>query len=203
MAEYTLTNTAAVVDASIQKVANANTTPIDGSPSMVTSGGVKAYVDAQDTAIDSRVTTLESEVANLSPVTITYCSLSRPSNAGTNNNVAFAGVTKSFGSDDPIHQLVLSSTYVLNTPTAGASIVSVNATITDSDYDNFDNYILNLYANNSVIAQIRTPDTTSTLQLCFSGYFFQNSTITMSVSRISGASNYYSVIGGITCVNYQ
>ena len=46
MAEYTLTNSAAVVDASIQKVANADTTPTDLSPLMVTSGGVKAYVDA-------------------------------------------------------------------------------------------------------------------------------------------------------------
>ena len=51
MAEYTLTNSAAVVDASIQKVANATTTPTDGSPLMVTSGGVKAYVDTQIGAI--------------------------------------------------------------------------------------------------------------------------------------------------------
>ena len=55
MAEYTLTNSAAVVDASIQKVANANTTPTDLSPLMVTSGGVKAYVDAQDTALETQI----------------------------------------------------------------------------------------------------------------------------------------------------
>lgn len=55
MAEYTLTNTAAVVDASIQKVANADTTPIDSSPNMVTSGGVKAFVDAADTALEAQI----------------------------------------------------------------------------------------------------------------------------------------------------
>lgn len=55
MAEYTLTNSAAVVDASIQKVANATTTPTDSSPLMVTSGGVKAYVDTQDTALEAQI----------------------------------------------------------------------------------------------------------------------------------------------------
>jgi effector-binding domain-containing protein len=65
MGEYTLSNSAAVVDASIQKVAGATTTPIDGSPLMVTSGGVKAYVDTQIT--NNPVTaTLTTEVAELS-----------------------------------------------------------------------------------------------------------------------------------------
>jgi hypothetical protein len=68
MGEYTLSNSAAVVDASIQKVAGATTTPIDGSPLMVTSGGVKAYVDTQIT--NNPVTaTLTTEVAELSSST--------------------------------------------------------------------------------------------------------------------------------------
>jgi hypothetical protein len=61
MGEYTLSNSAAVVDASIQKVAGATTTPIDGSPLMVTSGGVKAYVD-------TAVTSLNTTVANLADI---------------------------------------------------------------------------------------------------------------------------------------
>jgi len=65
MAEYTLTNTAAVVDASIQKVAGANTTPTDGSPLMVTSGGVKAYVDTE-IANNPATAALITEVAELS-----------------------------------------------------------------------------------------------------------------------------------------
>tara|TARA_R110000803_G_scaffold41983_2_gene90126 strand:- start:2218 stop:2844 length:627 start_codon:yes stop_codon:yes gene_type:complete len=64
MAEYTLTNTAAVVDASIQKVANATTTPLDGDPNMVTSGGVKAYVDDQNTALEAQILAIESELQN-------------------------------------------------------------------------------------------------------------------------------------------
>ena len=56
MGEYTLSNSAAVVDASIQKVAGADTTPRDISPLMVTSGGVKAYVDTQISAINTITT---------------------------------------------------------------------------------------------------------------------------------------------------
>ena len=62
MAEYTLTNSAAVVDASIQKVANATTTPSSGSPLMVTSGGVKAYVDTQDNALEAQILAIESRL---------------------------------------------------------------------------------------------------------------------------------------------
>ena len=62
MPEYTLTNTAAVVDASIQKVANATTTPTDSSPLMVTSGGVKAYVDTQVGPLETDVIALQSSV---------------------------------------------------------------------------------------------------------------------------------------------
>tara|TARA_R110000772_G_scaffold57632_3_gene130362 strand:- start:184 stop:792 length:609 start_codon:yes stop_codon:yes gene_type:complete len=60
MAEYTLTNSAAVVDASIQKVANATTTPTDGSPLMVTSGGVKNYVDTALGVFDGKTITTEA-----------------------------------------------------------------------------------------------------------------------------------------------
>ena len=73
MAEYTLTNSAAVVDASIQKVAGADTTPSSGSPLMVTSGGVKAYVDTQDTALEAQILAIESEIQN----TTTAVSLER------------------------------------------------------------------------------------------------------------------------------
>ena len=45
MSEYTLSNSAAVIDAAISSVAGADATPTDGSQNMVTSGGVKTYVD--------------------------------------------------------------------------------------------------------------------------------------------------------------
>lgn len=65
MSNFILNNTAEEVNSAIGKVAGADNTPTDISPLMVTSGGVKAYVDSQVSAVDSRVTALESEVANI------------------------------------------------------------------------------------------------------------------------------------------
>lgn len=47
MPEYTLSNPAAVIDAAISSVAGADNTPTASSQNMVTSGGVKNYVDNQ------------------------------------------------------------------------------------------------------------------------------------------------------------
>ena len=45
MAEYTLSNSAAIIDSAITRVASADSTPVANSQSMVTSGGVKAALD--------------------------------------------------------------------------------------------------------------------------------------------------------------
>jgi hypothetical protein len=47
MPTYTLSNTAADIDSAITRVASADTTPTDTSQNMVTSGGVKSYVDGE------------------------------------------------------------------------------------------------------------------------------------------------------------
>lgn len=47
MPEYTLSSPAAVIDAAISSVAGADNTPTASSQNMVTSGGVKNYVDNQ------------------------------------------------------------------------------------------------------------------------------------------------------------
>jgi hypothetical protein len=65
MATYTLNNSAVDIDSALQKVVGANTTPTDLSPLMVTSGGVKAYVDAQDTALETSIVAVEADVAAL------------------------------------------------------------------------------------------------------------------------------------------
>jgi hypothetical protein len=61
MSTYTLNNSAGDIDSALQKVVSATTTPTDGSPLMVTSGGVKAYVD-------TAVTSLNTTVANLADI---------------------------------------------------------------------------------------------------------------------------------------
>jgi len=65
MSTFTLTNSAADIDSALQKVVSATTTPTDLSPLMVTSGGVKAYVDTE-IANNPATATLTTEVAELS-----------------------------------------------------------------------------------------------------------------------------------------
>lgn len=85
MSSYTLSNNAADIDAAISSVVGADAAPIAGSQNMITSGGVKTYVDAEIGALDSRVTVLESEVANLNLGTATAVSLSLTSEFSTSS----------------------------------------------------------------------------------------------------------------------
>ena len=65
MGNYTLSNSAAVIDSAITRVASADTTPTANSQSMVTSGGVKAALDnitiAKETSI-SGITDTDSAI---------------------------------------------------------------------------------------------------------------------------------------------
>lgn len=65
MSTYTLNNSAGDIDEALQKVVAVTTTPLDDNPNMVTSGGVKAFVDTEVGAVDSRVGIVESDVAAL------------------------------------------------------------------------------------------------------------------------------------------
>ena len=64
MSTYTLNNSAGDIDSALQKVVAVTTTPLDGNPNMVTSGGVKAYVDTADTALEAQILALESQLQN-------------------------------------------------------------------------------------------------------------------------------------------
>lgn len=65
MSEYTLSNSAAVIDAAISSVAGADAAPTAGSQNMVTSGGVKTYVDGLISALNPRLTAVEADVLEL------------------------------------------------------------------------------------------------------------------------------------------
>jgi hypothetical protein len=64
MAEYTLTLTAAEIDIALNRVTNPDQAPLFNSEELVTSGGVKNYVDTQVSSIPA-VATLTTEVAEL------------------------------------------------------------------------------------------------------------------------------------------
>ena len=65
MSEYTLSNSAAVIDAAISSVAGADNTPTASSQNMVTSGGVKNYVDTAIASVDADTAAIEADVLEL------------------------------------------------------------------------------------------------------------------------------------------
>ena len=65
MSEYTLSNSAAVIDAAISSVAGADNTPTTSSQNMVTSGGVRNYVDTAIAGVDTDTSAIEADVLAL------------------------------------------------------------------------------------------------------------------------------------------
>ena len=204
MGEYTLSNSAAVVDASIQKVAGADTTPTNLSPLMVTSGGVKAYVDTAVTPLNTDVSELETKVDTLKVVSI---STAGASSSTSTNSVAFTTANFVTGVQDAAHNLARASTYIMKTPTGGVSMLSVNISFNDQDDSTDDVYTLTLYIDNTVVAQTTTSGVRETVyaNLCYNSYVLPNKEIKATFTSVSGAQTSYRQItaGSMTCVNYQ
>tara|TARA_R110000803_G_scaffold41983_2_gene90127 strand:- start:2857 stop:3471 length:615 start_codon:yes stop_codon:yes gene_type:complete len=204
MATYTLNNSAGDIDDALQKVVAVTTTPLDGNQNMVTSGGVKAYVDTEVTSLNTTIANLANTLVGIS---VSTCFLSRTSGLTSNNSINFGISNDVSGVVGATHQLDRLNTTTMKTPTGGVSIVSVNATLTDPDRNGFeDNYIISLYTDGNLVAKTSTSgsDTYTTYaQLCYSSLMNQDNSITMSVDVLSGAIPTYTVTGSITCVNYQ
>ena len=64
MSSYTLANTAAEIDSAITRVSSADAVPTANSQSMVTSGGVKTYLDSELATMGVRVGNLEANSGN-------------------------------------------------------------------------------------------------------------------------------------------
>ena len=71
MSEYTLSNSAAVIDAAISSVAGADNAPTANSQNMVTSGGVKNYVDTAIAGVDADTAAIEADVLELQQTVFT------------------------------------------------------------------------------------------------------------------------------------
>jgi len=204
MPTYTLNNTATDIDSALQKVVAVTTTPIDGNPNMVTSGGVKAYVDTQDTALETSISTIQSELDTLNVVSISTAGASSATNT---NSVAFTTANFVTGVQDAAHNLERASTYIMKTPTGGVSMLSVNISFNDTDDDTNDAYTLTLYIDNTVVAQTTSSSVPATVfaNLCYNSYVLPNKEIKVTFTSVSQASSNARRItaGSMTCVNYQ
>jgi hypothetical protein len=209
MPEYTLSNSAAVIDAAISSVAGADNTPTASSQNMVTSGGVKNYVDTEASALDTRIDGVESNLSALGIVSISTASVTSDQSGGffSNPTASFGTGTSVKGVDAATHRLTKESTTVMRTPTGGDSILSVNIILNDNDTTSNDNYIANLLVDGATVARERTPWNETYGSHCtlnYSGYVGKNKTIGISLQDLSGASaSGITYSGSLTCVNYQ
>tara|TARA_R110002074_G_scaffold400237_1_gene595257 strand:- start:21 stop:536 length:516 start_codon:yes stop_codon:yes gene_type:complete len=171
---------------------------------MVTSGGVKAYVDTAVTPLNTDVSELETKVDTLKVVSI---STAGASSSTSTNSVAFTTANFVTGVEDVAHNLERASTYKMKTPTGGVSMLSVNISFIDQDDSTDDVYTLTLYIDNTVVAQTTTSGVRSSVyaNLCYNSYVLPNKEIKATFVSVSGAHTSYRQItaGSMTCVNYQ
>ena len=204
---YTLGLTASQINDTLIAAQNSDNAPAAGQSNLVNSNRVYEAIQNEATvvtALDARVGTLETTVANPQVVSISTAGASSATNT---NNVAFTTANFVTGVQDAAHNLARASTYIMKTPTGGVSMLSVNISFDDEDETTYDTYTLTLYIDNTVVAQTTTtgvPDTVYA-NLCYNSYVLPNKEIKATFTSVSGAYAYYREItaGSMTCVNYQ
>ena len=159
MSTYTLNNSAGDIDSALQKVVAVTTTPLDGNPNMVTSGGVKAYVDTQDTALETSVGVVEADVAALQATVNslnTFATLTLPQTAYTDSRVVTGWVES-----DPNGYINFNgtNTFALNINNATkAGQYSATLVLTAFDEDGgSDAHSLQFYKNGVIVNNMTIP----------------------------------------------
>jgi hypothetical protein len=152
MPEYTLSNSAAVIDAAISSVAGADNTPTATSQNMVTSGGVKNYVDTAIAGVDTDTSVIEADIAALQTTVNSFfpsATLTLPTTTYYSSTVVTGWVES-----DPngFINFTGSSTFSLNTNTAEkAGLYSATLVLTANDSDTgSDAFMLEFYRNGAL-----------------------------------------------------
>jgi hypothetical protein len=144
MATYTLNNSAGDIDDALQKVVAVTTTPLDGNPNMVTSGGVKAYVDTQDTALEAQILANTAAIAGNAGSGVKTAKLTAP-DRNSSSDFTFPFTVSS----DP-DSLVSVTNGVVSLPNAGTYFVGFSGSFS-STYHPTNYHILVFYRKTSEI----------------------------------------------------
>lgn len=156
MSNFILNNTAEEVNSAITKVTNATATPLDANPNMVTSGGVKVYVDTQLSSLDPRLTTVESDITTLQSEKPKVATYSRIANIRYTSS-QFIPFTED--SDPDNIGTVLSSGAVR--VGAGLYLVNLQGEFLEEDSDIDDYFTLYLRSSGTTIYNTRINETGS------------------------------------------
>ena len=177
MAEYTLTNSAAVVDASIQKVANADTTPSSGSPLMVTSGGVKSYVDTADTALEAQILANTTAIAGSGLKTATLTAADGSKYYNDNSANFYIPFTEEYDPND----IISVSSGVVTLTSVGTYLISIDGTLQETDGDPADFWVAEVKKGSAVQKSVKVNENTVAFNY-IRVFVVPNTTTTFSVT---------------------
>jgi hypothetical protein len=160
MSSYTLTNNASDIDSALSRVVAAETVPSTGSQNMVTSGGVKNYVDTEVTGLDSRVTTAESDISALQAATLGVARFTRL----TDTAYPSTSIIQLSEDSDPqnIGTVLTSGTYDGGVRVSGGTyLITCTGEFSEDDGDNNDYFLVNLRSSGTNLLSNRINETGS------------------------------------------
>lgn len=158
MSSYTLTNNASDIDSALSRVVAAETVPSTGSQNMVTSGGVKNYVDTEVNALDSRVTTAESDISALQARTARVARYSRTANTFYTSS-SIVQLTEDSDPDN-IGTVLTSGTYDGGVRVNGGTyLITCIGEFYEDDEDNADYFRVNLRSSGTTLLSHRINET--------------------------------------------
>ena len=158
MPSYTLTNNASDIDSALSRVVAAETVPSTGSQNMVTSGGVKNYVDTEVAGLDSRLTTAETDITALQAATVRVAGYSRAANT-LYSSTSIIQLTEDSDPDN-IGTVLTSGTYDGGVRVNGGTyLITCTGEFYEDDGDNNDYFLVNLRSLGTTLISYRINET--------------------------------------------
>ena len=157
MANFILDNTASDINTALGKVLSPDTSPTQ-TDALVTSGGVKTYVDNAVDGLNTRVTTAESDISALQTATIGVARYSRTAVTGYSSS----SIIQLTEDSDPqnIGTVLTSGTYDGGVRVSGGTyLITCTGEFSVDEYDYF---LVNLRSSGTTLLSDRIKDTGST-----------------------------------------
>lgn len=161
MSNYELALTAGEIDIALQKAHNPDTSP-QATNNLVTSGGVKTYVDGEVSTFDTRISAVEADVAAAASIKVATYSRTASTSYGT------AAIVQLAESYDPnnIGAVVTSGTYDGGVRvSAGTYLINCTGAFNETDKDLYDYYTVILRSSGTNLHSQRVNEVGATNNL--------------------------------------
>ena len=161
MANFILDNTASDINTALGKVLSPDTSPTQ-TDALVTSGGVKTYVDNAVDGLNTRVTTTESDISALQTATIGVARYSRTAVTGYPST----SIIQLTEDSDPqnIGTVLTSGDYDGGVRVSGGTyLITCIGEFSEEDGDNNDYFLVNLRSSGTTLLSDRINETGSSV----------------------------------------